>query len=166
MLAAVFCFKLPEISTSPIFLDLMRSFKVEVPAWSVCPPTCDLELILWYDTPSSSSFELLSSLSLRSLLKKVSVLGFIGHYKEGELQALSTQVSFSFSGACIAYVPEFVAKTESAVHPLPRSFIIRYLSDFAAGFDQELLLCTVQTLREYLNLPASFVNRPQRLFDI
>ena len=48
MLAAVFCFKLPEISTSPILLDLMRSFKVEVPAWSVCPPTCDLELILWY----------------------------------------------------------------------------------------------------------------------
>ena len=36
-------------------------------------------------------------------------------------------MSLSFSGACVAYVPEFVAKTESAVHPLPRSFIIKSL---------------------------------------
>ena len=28
MLAAVFCFNLPEISISPIFLDMMHSFKV------------------------------------------------------------------------------------------------------------------------------------------
>ena len=82
MLAAVFCFKLPEISTSPIFLNLMRSFKVEVPVWLVCPPTYDLEVILRY--LRSSSFELLSCLSLHSLPKKVSVLGFIGHFKEGK----------------------------------------------------------------------------------
>ena len=63
--------------------------------------------------------------------------------KVSKLQALSTRVSFSFSGACVAHVPEFVAKTESAVNPLSRSFIIKFLSDFAGGFDQELLLCAV-----------------------
>ena len=38
MLAAVFRFKLPEISTSPVLQDLVRSFKVEVPVRSVRPP--------------------------------------------------------------------------------------------------------------------------------
>ena len=57
-----------------------------------------------------------------------------------------------------------MAKTESAVNSLPRSFVIKSLADFAAGLDQELLLCPVRTLREYLNRTASFVNRPHHLF--
>ena len=69
MRAAVFCFKLPEISTSPILQDLMHSFKVEVTVRSVHPPSFDLEVVLHY--PRSSSLEPLSSLSLRSLTKKV-----------------------------------------------------------------------------------------------
>ena len=52
-------------------------------------------------------------------------------------------MSLSSSGVCVAYVPEFVAKTESAVNPLPRSFVIKSLAHFAAGLDQELLLCPV-----------------------
>ena len=53
-----------------------------------------------------------------------------------ELQALSSFVSFSSSGACVAYVPEFLAKTESALNPLPRSFVIKYLRfccEFGSG---------------------------------
>ena len=68
MLAAVFRFILAEISTSPILQDLMRSFKVEVPVRSVRPPTWDLVVLCYL---RSSSFEPLSSLSLRSLMKKV-----------------------------------------------------------------------------------------------
>ena len=76
--------------------------------WSVRPPTCDLEVVLCY--LRSSSFEPFSSLSLRSLTKKVLVLVSLGTTnKVSELQALSTHVSFSSSGACVAYVPEFVA---------------------------------------------------------
>ena len=67
MLTAVFCIKLPEISTSPILHDLLRSFKVDVPVWSVRPPTWDLEVVLCY--LHFSSFEPLSSLSLRPLTK-------------------------------------------------------------------------------------------------
>ena len=33
-----------------------------------------------------------------------------------------------------------------------------------AGFDQDLLLCPVRVLCEYLNRTTSFVNRPCRLF--
>ena len=73
-------------------------------------------------------------------------------------------VSFSSSGACLAYVPEFVAKTESALNSLPRSFLIKSLNDFVAGLDEELLLCGVRALQEYPKRTASFVIRPRRLF--
>ena len=38
------------------------------------------------------------------------------------------------------------------------------MSDFAAGLDEELLLCPMLALHEYLKRTASFVNRPRRLF--
>ena len=69
ILAAVFKFKLPEISTSPVLQDLVQSFKIEVPLRPVRPPPWDLEVVLRF--LRSSTFETLSSLSLRSLTKKV-----------------------------------------------------------------------------------------------
>ena len=69
MLAAVFEFKLPEIPTSPMLQDLVRSFKIKVPVRPVWPPPVDLEVVLRF--LRSSTFEPLSSLSLHSLTKKV-----------------------------------------------------------------------------------------------
>ena len=69
MLAAVFKFKLPEIPASPVLQDLVQSFKIEVPVWPVWPPPLDLEVVLRF--LRSSTFEPLSSLSLRFLTKKV-----------------------------------------------------------------------------------------------
>ena len=46
MLSAVFRFQLPEISSSPVIHDLLRSFKVEVPCRAVRPPSWDLEVVL------------------------------------------------------------------------------------------------------------------------
>ena len=43
MLSAVFSFQLPEISSSPVIHDLLRSFKVEAPCRAVRPPSWDLE---------------------------------------------------------------------------------------------------------------------------
>ena len=82
----------------------------------------------------------------------------------GELQALSSIVSFSSDGAVVSYVPEFLAKTESALRPLPHSFLVKSLTDFAAGLDEDLLLCLVRCLRVYLQRTAPGVNRPRRLF--
>ena len=161
MLAVVF--KLPEISTSPVLQDLVRYFKVEVSVRLVRPPPWDLEVVLRF--LHSSTFEPLSSLSLHVLTKKALLLVSLATAKRvGELQALSRVVSFSSSGACLTYVPEFVAKTESALNPLPRSFMVQSLDDFAAGLDGELLLCPVRALQEYLKRTASFVDCPRRLF--
>ena len=67
----------------------------------------------------------------------------------GELQALSHIVSFVGGDACLSYVPEFVAKSESLSCSIPRSFLVKSLSDFAAGLVVDLLLCPVRALRVF-----------------
>ena len=81
-----------------------------------------------------------------------------------ELQALSSIVSFSLEGATVSYVPEFLVKTESALRPLPRSFLVKSLTDSVAGLDEDLLLCPVCCLRVYLQGTSPGVNRQRRFF--
>ena len=50
------------------------------------------------------------------------------------------------------------------MRPLPRTFAIQSLSDFVAGLPDELLLCPVRALSEYVARTSRFVNRPRRLF--
>ena len=162
MLSAVFRFQLPEISSSGL-QDLLRSFQVAAPSRSIQPPSWDLNkalLYLW-----SSTLEPLQSISLRSLSKKtLFLISLVTAKRVSELQALSRIVLFSSEGAVVSYVPEFLAKTESALRPLPRSFLVKSLTDFAAGLDENLLLCPVRCLRIYLQRTAPGVNRPRRLF--
>ena len=68
------------------------------------------------------------------------------------------------SSAGLGYVPEFVAKTETAVRSLPRTFEVKSLGDFAAGLPEELLLCPVRALSAYVARTSRFVNRPRCLF--
>ena len=163
MLSVVFRFVLLAISLDPVNKDLLQSFKVEARPRPLRPPAWDLSLVLRYLV--SSSFEPLHQSSLRHLTKKKLFLLALATTKcIGELQALSSTVSFIQSETCVSYVPEFVAKTESLSNPLPRSFLVRSLSDFAAGLEEYLLLCPVRALRIYLQRTASFSPRPRRLF--
>ena len=82
----------------------------------------------------------------------------------GELQVLSLIVSFVGSDACLSYVPEFVAKSESLSRSIPRSFLVKSLSDFAAGLDDDDLLCPVCALRIYLDWTLSLAPSRRRLF--
>ena len=158
MLSAVFRFVLPEISTSPVLHDLLRSFSVEAPVRSVTPPSWDLLKVLEY--LKSPVFEPLHQASLRDLTRKTLFLTALASAKRvGELRALLKSVAFSSSAATVFSVPEFVAKTESAVRPLPRTFTINSLSDFAAGLPDEMLLCPVRALSEYVARTSRFVDR-------
>ena len=47
---------------------------------------------------------------------------------------------------------------------LPRTFANQSLSDFTTGMPDEMLLCTVRALSEYVARTSCFVNRPRRLF--
>ena len=163
MLSAVFRSVLPDISSSSVLQDLIRSFKVEVPSRVVRPPSWDLLRVLTY--LRSPVFEPLHKSSLRDLSRKTLFLLALATAKRvGELQALSRAVSFSSSAAGISYIPEFLAKTESAVRSLPRSFSVPSLGDFAAGLPEDLLLCPVRSLREYVRRTETLVNCPRRLF--
>ena len=48
--------------------------------------------------------------------------------------------------------------------PFLAPFLVRSLSDFAVGLEEDLLLCHVRALRIYLQRTASFSPRPRRLF--
>ena len=81
-----------------------------------------------------------------------------------ELQALSSVVTFVHGDACHSYVPQFVAKSESLTRSIPRSLLVKSLSDFAAGLDDDLLLCPVRALRIYLDRISSLSALCHRLF--
>ena len=82
----------------------------------------------------------------------------------GELQAVSREVTFSCSDVFLSYPPEFRAKIESSVNPLPRSFCVRSLADFVGDLPEELLLCPVRALWHYISRIASLSPRPRSLF--
>ena len=73
-------------------------------------------------------------------------------------------MSFSSSAAAVSYVPEFLAYTETVVALPPTHFSIQSLSDFVAGLPEELLLCPVRALSEFVARTSRVVNRPRRLF--
>ena len=53
---------------------------------------------------------------------------------------------------------------ESLTRTIPRSFLVRSLSDFAPGLDVDLLLCPVRALRIYLDRTLSLSLSRRRLF--
>ena len=114
---------------------------------------------------NSSAFEPLSDAPLRALTQKVLFLVALATAKRvGELQALSSVVTFVHGDACLSYVPQFVAKSESLTRSIPRSFLVKSLSDFAVDLDDDLLLYPVRALRIYLDRTASLAPPRHRLF--
>ena len=150
MLSAVFRFHLPSLSSHPVIRDLLRSFCISSAECQMRPPAWDLSSVLRF--LNSSAFEPLSRAPLRALTQKVLFLLALATAKRvGELQALSSVVTFVGGDACLSYVPQFVAKSESLTRSIPCSFLVKSSSDFAAGLDDDLLLCPVRALRVYLD---------------
>ena len=149
VLSAVFRFHLPSLSSDPVIRDLLRSFRLSSAERVLRPPAWDLSKVLTYLV--SPAFEPLSQASFRSLtLKTLFLLALATAKRVGELQALSSIVTFVGADACLSYIPQFVAKSESLTRSIPRSFLVKSLADFAAGLDTDLLLCPVRALRLYL----------------
>ena len=161
MLAAVFKFPLPEISTSPILKDLIRSFEISAPR-PIFPPPWELDKVLQF--LSGPPFEPLARASFLDKTKKALFLLAMATAKRiSELQALSFSVSFQGEDLVLYYDPFFRAKTESVANPLPRSIIVPSLSDFAGDLP-ERVHCPVRAIK-YLRKAArstSFI--PSRLF--
>ena len=113
----------------------------------------------------SSEYEPLDSQGLRTLTKKVLFLVALATAKRvSELQALSRVVPSSGDDLILSYLPFFVAKTESPSNPLPRSFRVKALSDFARGLEEGSLLCRVHALLIYLRRTKGLARRSSALF--
>ena len=114
---------------------------------------------------SGAPFEPLESSSLCDFTRKVLFLVALATARRvGELQAVSSVVSSSGEDLFLSYLPEFCAKSESSLHPLPRSFQVRLLRGFVGSLPDELLLCLVRALHVYLSLTVSIPSRPRSLF--
>ena len=162
VLSAVFGFHPPSLSSDPVLRDLLRSFQLSSAERVLRPPAWDLARVLRY--LNSPDFEPLSQASLRALsLKILFLLALATAKRVGELQALSSVVTFVGGDACLSYIPQFVTKSESLTHSFPRS-LVKSLSDFAAGLDDDLLLCPVRALRIYLDRTRSLSPLRHRLF--
>ena len=91
--------------------------------------------------------------------------------KVGELSALSMVTTTQGRDLILSYLPEFVAKTEMGLNPIPREFCLRSLSSIVKHEDEERLFCPVRAMNCYLWLTSSsrwsrnlfvFVRNPKR----
>ena len=163
MLSAVFRSHLPSLSSDPVLRGLFRFFTLSSAERVLRPPAWDLARVLRF--LNSSQFEPLSQAPLRALSQKTHFLLALAMAKRvGELQALSSVVTFVGLDACLSYTPQFVAKSESLTRSSPRSFLVKSLSDFVAGLDDDLLLCPMRALRIYLDRTWSLSPLRHRLF--
>ena len=163
MLSAVFKFKLPELWEHHVFQDVIRSFCFDCPRRPSMPPCWDLDVVL--RQLMAEAYEPLSSLNLRSLAKKTLFLVTLATAKRvGELQALSKVVSSQGDDLILSYLPHFVAKTERAVAPSPRSFCLCSLAEFARDLEEGSLLCPVCALHTYLECTKSFPMQAATVF--
>ena len=88
----------------------------KIPAWN-------LDVVL--RTLVRAPFEPLASASLRHVTMKTLFLVALATAKRvGELQALSATVPKQGDNMLLFYLPEFVAKTETQLRPLPREFLL------------------------------------------
>ena len=116
VLSAVFRFHLPSLSSDPVIRDLLRSFRLSSAERVLRPPAWDLSTVLTYLV--SLAFEPLSQTSFRALtLKTLFLLALVTAKRVGELQALSSVVTFVAGDACLSSIPQFVAKSESLTVP-------------------------------------------------
>ena len=128
---------------------LLRSFQLSSAECVLRPHTCDLSLVLLsiLTGPLSLCLRLTSALSRwrHCFCWLLPLPNWVG-----ELQALSSMVTFVAGDDCLSYIPQLVTKSESLTRSFPRSFLVTSLADFAAGLDYDLLLCPVRALRLYL----------------
>ena len=154
MLSSVFRFQLPSIGEDSVLRDLIRSFEIQRPRCPSVTPSWDLNIVL--KDLMSEAYEPLGQKDLRTVTKKTLFLLSLATAKRvGEIQAISKSVVSKGEDLVVSYLPFFVAKTETIRNPLPRSFLVKSLKDFAGDLQEGSLLCPVRALKYYIEKTRS-----------
>ena len=163
MLSSVFQFKLPALGEDRVLQDLLRSFAIERPRRPQAPPSWDLDAVLRH--LMSSAFEPLESVFLRALTKKTLFLvSLVTAKRVSEIQALSKTVAAIGNDLVVSFPPHFIDKMERVDAPVPRSFRVLLLREFAGDLEEGSRLCPVRALNIYLRRTSSVVVRASSLF--
>ena len=113
----------------------------------------------------TKKYEPLHSATFKDLTKKALFLVALATAKRvRELQGVFRIASFSNGDAFSQYLPEFVPKTDSVDHSIPRDFRIKALTRIVTRDDPEWKLCPVRALQYYLKAIDKRLNHPRNLF--
>ena len=82
----------------------------------------------------------------------------------GKLQALSATIARRGEDIVLSFFPSFMAKTESIVNVLPKSFVLKSLRDFAGDLEEGSSLCPVRAVLIYLDKTSLVGCLPRSLF--
>ena len=163
MLSLVFRWKLPDLSSSSVIKDLIRSFYIQRPVRRISPPEWDLDVVL--RALRSPPYEPLGEATFRDLTKKTLFLLALATSKRiGEIQSLSYRVARQGGDLSLSYLPGFVAKTETERNPIPRHFILKSLKEFVGDLEDDALLCPVRAIKFYMAATRDLSPRPSHLF--
>ena len=139
------------------------TLSIERPRLPQASPSWDLDAVLRH--LMSSAFEPLESVSLRTLTKKTLFLVSLATAKRvSEIQALSKSVAAIDNDLVVSFQPHFIAKTERVDAPVPCSFRVLSLREFAGDLEEGSFLCPVRALNIYLRRMSSVVVRASSLF--
>ena len=163
MLNGVFAIRGLNISGHPVLRNIVRacSSQPRRPGTSITP-AWNLDVVLRF--LSQAPFEPLRQSSLRDLTRKtLFLLALATAQRVGELQALSSRISWQGRDMILYYLPEFIAKTDTETHITPREFLVKSLSTLVGPEDVERLLCPVRAISHYMSRTSS-ETRPRHLF--
>ena len=160
MFSMVFQNKLPNISSHYVIRHIIRAANIEAPKPNN-KITWDLIKVLDH----LKKLEPLSSLNMRSLTKKTLFLVALATCKRvGELRALRPNYVAQGNSIFVSYHFWFTAKTESKSRPIPRSFMIKALTESPNVPEVGVALCPVRALKIYSRIVRRFNSKPPSLF--
>ena len=143
MLANTYQIPLASIGSNAQLSNLVRNFAISAPKVKRKIPSWSLNYVLSY----LKKAEPLTSLSLKRLTVKVLFLVSLALARRvGELHALSPDISFQKHNLVLHLKEGFLAKTESALNPLPRSFTLKALRESSNTAELDNTLCPVRCL--------------------
>ena len=152
-LGPIFLITNPKWQDSVELNLLFKAFKKASAREGVRPPHWDINVVLL--SLRLAPFEPIRYANLKeATMKTIFLVALATANRVGELQALSDQVGYARDGSLLlSFSPDFLAKTESDSHPVNREFKIPPLSSLTDD-KEELLLCPVRAIRNYLKLSA------------
>ena len=156
--------KHPSFADSVVITNLLDSFKRQAPARTISFPRWDLFMVLTY---LRDKCEPLHGLSIQELtFKTVFLITLALADRVSGIHALSGlphDIEFDDAGVTLHYVQEFRAKSRPSDKPHAPLRVPR-LSNILNSDDEDVFLCPVRSLREYIKRTSGNRRGQRRLF--